>query len=113
MEEDIAEEQRIILDVISSEIEHPSDVIQSSHEHCVAALAHLSGDVLELALHALSGVFLIENPHLLLRHWRPISTPDLINQGTSSHQLDTSLIKVLLSNLERFSRDLILINSNH
>ena len=40
MEEDVTEEQRVILNIIASEIEHPCNIIESGHEHHVAAFAH-------------------------------------------------------------------------
>ena len=113
VEEDITEEQWVVLNIVTSEIQHPGDVIQLSHKHGVATFAHLCSDVLEFALDALPSIFIIEHPHLLLWHWRPLCSPDLINQRTSSHELNAFFIKVLLSNPITLRWDLIFIHSNH
>jgi len=59
MEDDITEEERVVCDVVATEIEHPSDVVQSSHEHHVAACTHLCCYIREFALYALASVLFL------------------------------------------------------
>ena len=72
-DDQIAHHHRRVEHVAAAHIEHPRDVIQHvEHMELRAALGHRLANRAHLALHALTGVLLIEDERLFLRHRRAI-----------------------------------------